>query len=129
MESKTVCRIYRTTMLVILTAFITFLLTSVGIYAYIKNDENVLLLSKEDIGGISSELYTYKKIIDEYYLGEVDNEKLKEGAIRGYVEGLGDPYTEYISEDEVEEYMEDAKGTYVGIGVHITADKKLIKSK
>ncbi len=129
MNDKTICRIYRTVMLVILTAFITFLITSVGLYAYIKNDGNLFLLTREEIGDISSDLYTYKKIIDQYYLGEVDNEKLKEGAIKGYVDGLGDPYTKYISEDELEEYMQDTKGNYIGIGVYLTGDKEQDKVK
>ncbi len=111
-------------MLIIITAFVTFMLTTVGIYAYIKNDGNLFLVNKQEIGGITSELYTYKNIIDQYYLGEVDEEKLEEGAIRGYIEGLGDPYTEYISEEEMEDYMQDTLGNYVGIGVYMAKDKE-----
>lgn len=129
MDNKTICRIYRTVMLVILTAFITFLITSIGLYEYIKNDGNVFLLTRKEIGDISTDLYTFKKIIDQNYLGEIDNEKLKEGAIKGYVEGLGDPYTTYISEDELEEYLQNTKGIYVGIGVYLTSDKEQDKVK
>ena len=129
MDNKTICRIYRTVMLVILTAFITFLMTSVGLYAYVKNDGNIFLLTRKEIGDISADIYAFKKIIDQNYLGEVDTEKLKEGAIKGYVEGLGDPYTTYISEDELEEYLQNTKGIYVGIGVYLTGDEEQDKVK
>lgn len=47
-----------------------------------------------------------------------------ESAIKGYVSGLGDEYSEYITKEEMEEYLADATGKYVGIGVYITSDTK-----
>ncbi len=129
MDDKTICRVYRTIMLVILTAFITFLLTTIGLYAYIENDGNLFLLTRKEIGEVSSDLYTFKGIIDKYYLGDVDNNKLREGAIKGYIEGLGDPYTEYITEEEFQEYLDDARGKFVGIGVYMMADREADKIK
>ena len=53
---------------------------------------------------------------------EVDDETLKEGAIKGYIEALGDPYTEYISKEDMEDYMDDTMGNFVGIGVYMVKD-------
>ena len=61
----------------------------------------------------------YKKVIDEYYLGEVNEEDLKEGAIKGYIEGLNDPYTEYITKEDMEDYLADTLGNFVGIGIYM----------
>ena len=47
---------------------------------------------------------------------------MKEGAIKGYIEGLGDPYTEYISKEDMKEYMEDTMGNFVGIGIYMVKD-------
>lgn len=122
MEPKKV-RLYKVIMLVILTIFLTFMITSLGIYAYFINGKQigryVLVKASEETNNISDELSKYKTIIDKYYLGEVDDSKLKEGAIKGYIEGLGDPYTEYISKEEMEEYLEDTKGNFVGIGIYM----------
>ena len=68
---------------------------------------------------IADELSKYKTIIDKYFFGDVDEEKLKEGAIKGYIEGLDDPYTEYISKEDMKEYLEDTKGNFVGIGIYM----------
>ncbi|MBQ3420227.1 MAG: S41 family peptidase [Romboutsia sp.] len=60
--------------------------------------------------------------MDKYFLGDVDEEKLEEGAIKGYIEGLDDPYTEYISKDNMKDYMEDTTGNFVGIGIYMVKD-------
>ena len=125
MEEKKKFRVYKIIMLVVLVAFITFLITSIGMYQYlvgnsgtIKNS-TILASSNNDI---NKSIEAYKKIIDKYYLGEINEEKMKEGAIKGYIEGLGDPYTEYISKEDMKEYMEDTMGNFVGIGIYMVKD-------
>ncbi len=126
MEEKKRYKVYRTIMLIILVAFITFILTSIGFYQYFVNGNSLskylTLMTSDESQDISQLLDTYKALIDEYYLGDVDEESLKEGAIKGYIEGLGDPYTEYISAEDMEEYMEDTMGNFVGIGIYMTKD-------
>ena len=116
---------YKIIMLVILVAFITFLITSIGMYQYFSGESIITkssLFSSSNSDDITNSIEKYKKIIDKYYLGEIDEEKLKEGAIKGYIEGLDDPYTEYISKDEMEDYMEDTMGNFVGIGIYMVKD-------
>ena len=113
---------YKVIMLVVLVAFLTFLITSIGMYQYLTNGsgiKNFSLFASSSEDDISNTLDKYKKIIDKYYLGEVNEEELKEGAIKGYIEGLNDPYTEYISKDEMEDYMDDTMGNFVGIGIYM----------
>jgi len=45
-----------------------------------------------------------------------------ESAVKGYVAGLGDIYTEYLTKDEYEELMVNVNGNYVGIGIYMTQD-------
>ena len=65
-----------------------------------------------------------KDKIDDKYIGEVNESELIEGAIKGYVAGLNDVYTEYFPKSDMEDYMDETKGEYVGIGVYITKDEK-----
>ena len=126
MEEKKRYKVYKIIMLVVLVAFITFMLTSIGFYQYfVKGDslnKYLSFMTSDESNDITTQLDTYRKIIDKYYLGEVNEEDLKEGAIKGYIEGLGDPYTEYISKEDMEEYMEDTKGNFVGIGIYMVQD-------
>ena len=65
-----------------------------------------------------------KKYLEKEYIGELDEEKMVESALKGYVEGIGDKYTEYLTPDELEDLMTSVNGNYVGIGIYMTQDKE-----
>ena len=96
MNKKSAYAIYRTIMLILITAFTTFLITCTGINLYNKNGGT--LFKKGLAQDIVSDIEKYQTVIDEFYKGEIDENKLREGAIRGYIEALGDPYTEIMLE-------------------------------
>lgn len=118
MEKSKRYKIYKIIMIVVLTAFITFMVTSISLYSYfVKNPVSVSAQSTNK--DIASKLTKYREIIDKYYLGDVEDIALEEGAIKGYIEGLGDPYTEYISKEEMDTYLDDTMGNFVGIGIYM----------
>ena len=129
MEEKKGIKTYKVVMLVILVAFMTFILTTIGMYKYFTDTGfgKSLVSAANENNEIATELNKYRKIIDKYYLGNVDEDKLKEGAIKGYIEGLGDKYSEYISKEDMEDYMADTTGNFVGIGVYMAQDTKTNK--
>ena len=45
-----------------------------------------------------------------------------DGAIKGYIAALNDPYTQYLTKEEMEEFTIDVEGNFVGIGVYLTKD-------
>ena len=120
MDKERKNKIYKIIMIVAIAVFITFMVTSISLYTYfVNNPISITSKSSSSSKDIAGKLQKYKEIIDKYYLGDVDEEKLKEGAIKGYIEGLGDPYTEYISADEMEDYLSDTMGNFVGIGIYM----------
>lgn len=123
MEKENKYKIYRMIMIVAIAIFITFLITSLSLYTYFVKNPLVIssrnLSSGSNTSDIAKSLSKYKEIIDKYYLGDVDEAKLEEGAIKGYIEGLGDPYTEYISKDDMKDYLDDTMGNFVGIGIYM----------
>ena len=124
MEEGKRFKVYKIIMLVVLVAFITFFVTSIVMYQYFTTDgfgKRAVAKAKES-EEIVETLEQYRRIIDKYYLGDVDEEKLKEGAISGYIEGLGDEYTEYISKEDMADYMADTMGNFVGVGIYMVQD-------
>lgn len=79
--------------------------------------------SDETISAISESLKSFRSVIDNYYIGEIDETKLLDSAIKGYVEGLEDEYSEYMTSEEWEEYQTAALGNYVGVGIYMGTDK------
>lgn len=120
MEKERKYKIYKWIMIIALTIFITFMITSISLYTYFLNNPISTNLSTTSSNKkIAGNLEKYREIIDKYYLGDVDENKLEEGAIKGYIEGLGDPYTEYISKEDMEDYLNDTMGNFVGIGIYM----------
>lgn len=118
MEENKKYKVYKMLMIVALSVFITFMITSISLYTYFV--ENPVSVSANNTNkDISSKLTKYREIVDKYFLGDVDDEKLEEGAIKGYIEGLGDPYTEYISKEDMDTYLDDTMGNFVGIGIYM----------
>ena len=62
-------------------------------------------------------------INDKYFDGdEIDQKEVKESLIKGYVNGLGDPYSVYFDEEETKELAESTSGEFSGIGVAMQQD-------
>jgi carboxyl-terminal processing protease len=62
---------------------------------------------------------TYQTIERRYAGGEIDDEALVRGAIRGMVEALGDPYSAYLTPEEYQSGLQDLSGQFEGIGAEI----------
>ncbi len=50
------------------------------------------------------------------YLNDVDDEKLTQGAIKGMIESLDDPFTYYVTPEDAVMRNEDQSGSFEGIG-------------
>ena len=123
-------RIYKTIMLIVLTAFITFILTTI----YIANTYNLtdgkttissLINGSIEDDNLTISLKSIENIIKKYYLNDIDEQKAIDGAISGYISALGDPYTEYIPATEMKEYTENLMGNYVGIGIYMIKNSEM----
>lgn len=125
--------IYKTIMLVLLTAFITFMITALSMHKHMTNNtiygllkSNPSATTTSSIGEIDSYLKKIKSAMENYYLwkDKIDEKTLKDGAVEGYVAALGDEYTEYIPSSEMESYTETITGSFYGIGIYMVADEK-----
>lgn len=56
-------------------------------------------------------------LLKNNYNGEVDNHTLFDGAIKGMVESVGDPYTVYLNRKDYKQLSEMTNGTFGGIGI------------
>ena len=71
----------------------------------------------EEVSRKSNQLYD---TIDDYYLNEIDNNKIQDGIYKGMVDSLGDQYTVYYTADEYKQFTTASSGTYCGIGVTVS---------
>ena len=62
---------------------------------------------------------TYHTITDRYAGGTVDRDAVVQGAIRGMIESLGDPYSSYLTSEEYRSTLQGISGEFEGIGAEI----------
>ena len=149
MEEKSKNCILKNFMLVIITALITCIITTILVYSYIIAQTGQEIVVKDSkgkvnvVGSIINNLASsisgrkdtekifvndkfaeIKSKIDGLYIGDIDDSKMMEGALEGYVSALGDEYTEYLTENEVESLMQDVNGSYVGVGLYIAQNSQ-----
>lgn len=128
METNKKEKIYKVIMLIIITATVTFMVTSIGMYNHFTRTgvgAETLLNNIEASGkelDINSKFSIVNDFIEKYYIGDIDQKQMIETALQGYVAGLDDKYTEYLPKSDYGELLIDIKGDYSGIGIYIVQD-------
>ena len=74
--------------------------------------------TKKDTSNIDEIKYVYETILDDYY-GEITEDKLFNGAIKGMIESLGDKHALFLSEQEALSFNQELNGNFVGLGVTV----------
>lgn len=111
-------KIFLLVLIIILTNLITFNLgRNLNSYALAANKGDVDKIESDQV----NKLIYLENYINSYYLRDVTKEDLYTGQLKGMVAALNDPYSQYLTEEEFNELMEDTTGTFFGIGVYISS--------
>lgn len=116
---------------VIVTILIVIVFIMTNIVSYICGIS--FILNPKGSKNLSENIRDYRKffiiknILEDTYNGEIDNKKLYDGAIKGMIDSLGDPYTVYMDKKEFQEFTLRSEGNYVGIGIQVAPrDNKIV---
>lgn len=73
-----------------------------------------------------SKIQSLEELIDnKYYKTDVDKAEEANGIYKGLMDSLGDPYSVYYTEDELQDLLADTSGVYYGIGAYVSMDEDL----
>ena len=82
------------------------------------------------LGGLPKKIEKYKvideldKIINNNYYGKKDEDSFELAFAHGYIDGLGDNYSRFLSADEYTDYVAQTQGEMSGIGIEYQKNKK-----
>ncbi len=62
-----------------------------------------------------------RRVIEDYYVGSVDEETLTYGALAGLVDSTGDRWSYYMNEEEFQSYLDASANQYTGVGITVRA--------
>ena len=96
-------------------ALLTFSVTSFWAFQICSDSVATLRKKAKSI----EDIYTGDQYIDEYYYGSYDEEIIVDQALKGMVSALDDKYSAYMTPDEYEQNLIDAKGSITGIGITV----------
>lgn len=110
----------------LITACMVFSVTTLNYNKKVLGNEDYYdsLFALRSYSGEFEKLKKVMGVIEDDYLKEYDMEKLEEGAIRGLLDALEDPYTSYFDASETESFLTETEGDYEGVGMYISLDTK-----
>lgn len=74
-------------------------------------------------------LWTTWRLLLAHYLrpGELNTQKMVEGAVAGMVDAVGDPYTLFMTSDESTDFVNGLDGNLEGIGAELSAEGGIVR--
>lgn len=101
--------------IMLLAVLVTFQIT----YLTITNKYEMKLndLEASPQFNLYSKLSGVDELFRSLYIGEINEDELTDAIIRGYIQGTGDAYAQYMNSDEFKKFMNDLGGELEGIGI------------
>ncbi|MBR4626495.1 MAG: PDZ domain-containing protein [Ruminococcus sp.] len=104
--------------LVAIASAVTFILTSFfTLQSFNKKIVDVNEKSKK-----YNALNTLDAYVRDNYYGDINENDLTNGILKGYVAGVGDNYSRYLTEDEFKDEVARDNGEQIGLGLTISED-------
>lgn len=100
--------------LILLTTVITFFILTAG------EDKVVEVVKPQQHD--RPEFHKFYDAYDEmkdFYFEDIDEQSVIDGAINGMIDALGDPYSDYLNEEEARQLNESISSSFEGIGAEI----------
>lgn len=77
-----------------------------------------------DMEAVEDKIQRLNAEIEANYLEDVDYTDIEEGIYKGQLAGLGDPYSQYYTEEEYSQIMESTSGSYCGLGATLSQNQE-----
>ncbi|MDF2723123.1 MAG: peptidase [Paenibacillus sp.] len=116
---------------ILLAMFASSILTLTIVGGSLSFAEQGVSGNKTGSGSFTSQelkkLTTTNELIQDQYLHEIDRTKVIDGAIRGMLGALDDPYTTYMDQQEAEQFNDMLNSTFQGIGAEVSLEEGKVK--
>lgn len=117
-KGKSGISLRNTVIIVLITNFITAIIL---LYAPLPKTSGAKFNSEQEKKFVEQfgKMIEVKEKVEENYIEKIDQDKMVEGAIKGMVDSIGDPYTVFMNEKEFSDMTTHTTGSYAGIGTYV----------
>lgn len=105
--------------LIAVSIAVTFILTSF----FSLQSFNTKVVDVNEKAKKYAALQSLDAIVRENYLGDINEQSLEDSIMKGYVEGLNDKYSRYMTAEEYLTQLNNESGTLVGLGLTLSEDE------
>ncbi|MCA1054516.1 S41 family peptidase [Rossellomorea aquimaris] len=103
---------------VMLLFFLVFATAGITTFALAFGDEKAVNVGVTERSEFTKLYEAYDKLNDNYYK-DLDKDQLVNGAINGMLDSIGDPYSDYMNQEEAKKFEESISSSFEGIGAEI----------
>ncbi|WP_244668157.1 S41 family peptidase [Bacillus sp. NTK074B] len=103
---------------VMLLFFLVFLTAGITTFALAFGDEKAVNVGVTERSEFQKLYEAYDKLNEDYYK-DLDEDTLVNGAINGMIDSVGDPFSDYMNEEEAKKFEESISSSFEGIGAEI----------
>ena len=113
--------------LILITALLSSYIT-LQVNEYIMISQGDIIQAEEymEMKDFYRKFNQIKAVIQSDYLIEPELDTMLEGAIKGMVSSLDDPYSYYLTAEEYQDFLIDVQGTYAGVGLSVSVIDNMI---
>lgn len=109
---------------VLLAMFATCLVTLMMIdHPIFAMDDTRSVAAPVEPGGMTDEeidkINAAYSLIEKNYVSPLERQKVLDGAIKGMIDALGDPYSSYLDKEMAQHFAENIQGSFIGIGAEV----------
>lgn len=113
--------------LILITALLSSYITlQVNEYMMISQGDIIQAEEYMEMKDFYRKFNQIKAVIQSDYLIEPELDTMLEGAIKGMVSSLDDPYSYYLTAEEYQDFLIDVQGTYAGVGLSVSVIDNMI---
>jgi carboxyl-terminal processing protease len=130
MQNNRAGHMFRVAVLCIAVSLLSFFAgATVGrtpLYMFNKgNEKNIVTATHEEQPDYErlKPISDVMKLIEDKYVKDVESERLIEGAVRGMVGSLEDPYSVFMNEKEFQDFITAINGSFGGVGMVLSVDE------
>jgi len=117
-NKKTLLTVFAVIILCIFSFYLGLSFKAMPLYA-LKEDATAKEYNKD-----VESLLEVKDYIKKKFVRDIPDSTLIEGAIKGMVESLKDPYSVYMDKNEFEDFVTSINGSFEGVGLSLGVDEK-----
>ena len=105
--------------LIAIASAVTFILTSF----FSLQSFNKKLVDFNEKSAKYEKLNSLDTLVRDLYFGEIEEDQLSSSILKGYMNGIGDKYSRYLTADEYQEMLAEDNGMRVGLGITVGIDE------